>query len=124
MHIPVLLHESIEGLNIKEGGTYVDCTTNRGGHSQEIAKVIGVEGVLICIDLDQDALAEAREVLEKIPNPPKIHFIHSNFRHLESILKDLKIAHVDGVLADLGVSSQELDDSRRGFSFRTDDPLL
>ncbi len=124
MHIPVLLHESIEGLNIKAGGTYVDCTTNRAGHSQEIAKAVGEEGVLICIDLDQDALQEARVVLEKIPNAPKIHFIHSNFRHLASILKDLKIAHVDGILADLGVSSQELDDSKRGFSFRTDDPLL
>ncbi len=124
MHIPVLLQESIDGLNIKQGGTYVDCTTNRGGHSQEIAKALGTDGVLICIDLDQDALAEAREVLEKIPNAPKIHFIHSNFRHLSSILKDLKITHVDGILADLGVSSQELDDSKRGFSFRFDEPLL
>ena len=88
MHIPVLLQESIEGLNIKAGGIYVDCTTNRGGHSQEIAKKIGEEGVLICIDLDQDALTEAREVLEKIKNVPKIHFIHSNFRHLASILKE------------------------------------
>lgn len=124
MHIPVLLHESIEGLNIKTGGTYVDCTTNRGGHSQEIAKSIGENGVLICIDLDQDALTEAREVLEKIKNGPKIHFIQSNFRHITSILKDLKLTHVDGILADLGVSSQELDDSKRGFSFRFDEPLL
>ncbi len=124
MHIPVLLHESIEGLNIKEGGTYVDCTTNRGGHSQEIAKKLGENGVLICIDLDQDALAEAREVLEKVKNGPKIHFIKSNFRHIATILKNLKIASVDGLLADLGVSSQELDDSKRGFSFRFDEPLL
>ncbi len=124
MHIPVLLHESIEGLNIKAGGTYVDCTTNRGGHSQVMANKIGKDGVLICIDLDQDALAEAREVLEKIKDVPKIHFIHSNFRHLPSILKDLKIAHVDGVLADLGISSEELDTSKRGFSFRFDEPLL
>jgi 16S rRNA (cytosine1402-N4)-methyltransferase len=124
MHIPVLLHESIEGLNIKAGGTYVDCTTNRGGHSMEIAKLLGESGVMICIDLDQDALAEAREVLEKMKNVPKIHFIQSNFRHITSILKDLKLTHVDGVLADLGVSSQELDDSKRGFSFRFDEPLL
>ncbi len=124
MHIPVLLHESIEGLNIKSGGTYVDCTTNRGGHSIEMAKRIGESGVLICIDLDQDALAEAREALEKIKNGPKIHFIHSNFRHIASILKDLKIQTVDGLLADLGLSSQELDDSKRGFSFRFDEPLL
>ncbi len=124
MHTPVLLHESIEGLNPKSGGVYVDCTTNRGGHSQEIARRIGREGVLICVDLDQDALIEAREVLEKIEDVPKIHFIHSNFRHITSILKDLKIDHVDGVLADLGLSSQELDESKRGFSFRYDEPLL
>ncbi len=124
MHIPVLLHESIEGLALKKGGVYVDCTTNRGGHSIEIAKAIGEEGVLICIDLDQDALREARELLEKVAQPPKIHFIHSNFRHLTSILDDLKITHVDGILADLGLSSQELDDSKRGFSFRFDEPLL
>ena len=124
MHIPVLLKESIEGLNIKSGGIYVDCTTNRGGHSVEIAKFLGADGVLICIDLDQDALTEAREVIEKVKDVPKVHFIQSNFRHLPSILKDLKISHVDGILADLGVSSQELDDSKRGFSFRFDEPLL
>lgn len=124
MHIPVLLHECIEGLNIKEGGIYVDCTTNRGGHSVEIAKALGKEGVLICIDLDQTALSEAREIIEKVENLPKVHFIQSNFRNLPSILKDLKIAHVDGILADLGLSSQELDESGRGFSFRFDEPLL
>lgn len=124
MHIPVLLHESIEGLNLKSGGIYVDCTTNRGGHSVEIAKVIGEEGVLICIDLDQVALQEAREVIEKIKKGPKVHFIHSNFRNLPSIINDLKITHVDGILADLGLSSQELDESGRGFTFRFDEPLL
>ena len=72
MHIPVLLHESIEGLAIKEGGVYVDCTTNRGGHSELIAKAIGKDGVLICIDLDQEALAEARGMIEKIKNGPKV----------------------------------------------------
>ena len=124
MHIPVLLHESIEGLHIKKDGIYVDCTTNRGGHSIEIAKALGEEGTLICIDLDQDALTQARTVLEAITNGPKIHFIKSNFRALASILKDLKISHVHGILADLGVSSQELDESGRGFSFRFDEPLL
>jgi 16S rRNA (cytosine1402-N4)-methyltransferase len=124
MHIPVLLKESIEGLNIKSGGIYVDCTTNRGGHSVEIAKLLGAEGTLICIDLDQIALQEAREVIEKMKNLPKLHFIQSNFRYLPSILKDLKITHVDGILADLGVSSQELDESGRGFTFRFDEPLL
>ena len=124
MHIPVLLQESIEGLNIQSGGIYVDCTTNRGGHSVEIAKMLGADGILICIDLDQTALQEAREVIEKVPDCPKVHFIHSNFRHLPSILKDLKISHVNGILADLGISSQELDDSGRGFTFQKDEPLL
>lgn len=124
MHIPVLLHESIEGLVIKEGGVYVDCTTNRGGHSELIAKALGEKGTLICIDLDQEALAQAREKIEKMKGLPKIHFIHSNFRHLPAILKDLKLTHVDGILADLGVSSEELDESGRGFSFRFDEPLL
>lgn len=124
MHIPVLLKESIDGLNIKEGGIYVDCTTNRGGHSVKIAKVLKKGGTLICIDLDKDALKEAEQEIRKSKNIPTLHFVHSNFRHLPSILKELGISHVDGVLADLGLSSQELDESKRGFSFRFDEPLL
>ena len=124
MHIPVLLHETIEGLAIKEGGIYVDCTTNRGGHSIKIARAIKKEGTLICIDLDKDALKEAEQQIRSIKNPPTVHFIHSNFRYLSSILKELGISHVDGIVADLGTSSQDLDDSKRGFSFRFDEPLL
>lgn len=122
-HIPVLLNESIEGLAIKKGGIYVDCTTNRGGHSLEIAKAIGKEGTLICIDLDQDALAEAEKKLSKLENAPNFHFVHSNFRHLKEILETFGISHVNGILADLGISSQELDESGRGFSFMRDEPL-
>lgn len=124
MHIPVLLQETIDGLNIKEGGIYVDCTTNRGGHSIKIAKALKSKGTLICIDLDTDALKEAEQELRKIKNVPTLHFVHSNFRHLPSILKELGISHVDGILADLGLSSQELDESTRGFTFRFDQPLL
>lgn len=124
MHIPVLLQESIEGLHIKPDGIYVDCTTNRAGHSKVIAKELNENGVLICIDLDQTALEEAREVMEKVKPKAKIHFINSNYRHLASILRDLKINHVDGILADLGISSQELDESGRGFTFQNDEPLL
>jgi 16S rRNA (cytosine1402-N4)-methyltransferase len=123
-HLPVLLHESLEGLAIKKGGVYVDCTTNRGGHSYEIAKAIGKNGTLVCIDLDQEALTEAEKKMEELKNKPTLHFVHSNFRHLKSILSDLSIEKVDGVLADLGLSSQELDSSGRGFSFRYDEPLL
>lgn len=124
MHIPVLLQESIEGLALKEGGVYIDCTTNRGGHSLEIAKKIGKEGTLICIDLDKEALKEAKKEIILLKNAPSVHFVHSNFRHILSILQELKITHVDGVLADLGLSSQELDESKRGFSFRFDEPLI
>lgn len=124
MHIPVLLQESIEGLAIKEGGIYVDCTTNRGGHSIKIARALKKGGTLICIDLDKEALKEAEQEISKIKNAPTLHFIHSNFRHLPSVLKELGISHVDGILADLGLSSQELDESKRGFSFRFDEPLL
>jgi 16S rRNA (cytosine1402-N4)-methyltransferase len=123
-HLPVLLHESIEGLAIRRGGTYVDCTTNRGGHSVAIAQALGEEGTLVCIDLDQDALAEARGKLEGMGHAPTIHFVHSNFRHLGSILAERGIEKVDGILADLGLSSEELDSSGRGFSFRYDEPLL
>jgi len=122
-HIPVLLHESIENLLLKKGGTYVDCTTNRGGHSIEIAKAIGKTGTLICIDLDQDALLEAEKKLKKYKNAPTLHFVHSNFRHLKEILEQNNISRVDGVLADLGLSSEELDESGRGFSFRFNEPL-
>lgn len=124
MHIPVLCEESIRGLNIKEGGIYVDCTTNRGGHSLKIAKALKKKGTLICIDLDQDALKEAEQEIRKFKHIPTLHFVHSNFRHLPSILKNLGITHVDGILADLGVSSEELDKSKRGFSFLRDEPLL
>lgn len=124
MHIPVLLQESIEGLSIKEGGVYVDCTTNRGGHSAKIAEILGENGTLICIDLDDIALGEARARLETMKKLPKLHFIKSNYRYLPSIIKDLKLTHVDGILADLGISSEELDESGRGFTFRYDEPLL
>jgi 16S rRNA (cytosine1402-N4)-methyltransferase len=122
-HLPVLLQESIEGLSIREGGVYVDCTTNRGGHSAKIARSLGKNGTLICIDLDQNALKDAQELLSKYKNIPTIHFIHGNFRNLPLILKELNIEQVDGILADLGISSEELDSSGRGFTFRFDEPL-
>ena len=123
-HDPVLLEASIDHLNIKEGGVYVDCTTNRGGHSVRIAKVLGKNGTLVCIDLDRNALQEAQTALGKYKNVPTIHFVQGNFRNIKTILSELGIHRVDGVLADLGLSSQELDSSKRGFSFRFDEPLL
>lgn len=124
MHIPVLLNESLTGLSLITGGIYVDCTTNRAGHSLEIAKRIGKGGTLVCIDLDQTALNEAKEILTALPEAPTLYFVSSNFRHLREILNNLHIDKVDGVIADLGLSSQELDESKRGFTFRYDEPLL
>ena len=105
MHIPVLLNETIDGLAIKEGGIYVDCTTNRGGHSVKIAKALKGNGTLICIDLDKDALKEAEQLITSYKVLPTLHFVHSNFRYLPSILKELGITHVVGILADIGISS-------------------
>lgn len=123
-HIPVLLDECIEYLNIKKGGVYVDCTVNRGGHAEVIAKKIGKEGTLIIIDLDNDALTYAVATLKAIDDGPKIIPYLSNFRHISTLLAEKGIEKVDGILADLGLSSQELDESGRGFTFRYDEPLL
>ena len=123
-----MLQECIEALQIKCDGIYVDCTTNRGGHSLEIIKRLNHKGKLICIDLDQVALDEAKERFEnyfkdnKISenNRPQINFFNKNYRELGEILG---LVLVDGILADLGLSSEELDISGRGFSFMRDEPL-
>lgn len=114
-HIPVLLEETIEGLDIKENGIYVDCTLGGGGHSLEILKKLGPEGKLVAIDQDEDALIEGQKRLEEYKD--KIYFVKSNFAYLESILDSLGIDKVDGVLMDIGVSSYQLDEGERGFSY-------
>ncbi len=116
-HISVLKQESIEGLNIKPDGIYVDCTTGGGGHSLEIAKRL-TTGKLICIDKDTDALTAAHEHLVEYLN--KIIFVNDNFANIDRILADLNINGVDGILADLGVSSYQIDTATRGFSFMKD----
>lgn len=125
MHIPILLKESIDSLNLKEGDVVVDCTTNRGGHSLEISKRIGKNGNLICLDLDGQALKEAQVFLksELKDNSPNIFFVNENFRNIKKVLKDLKFEKIDGLMADLGVSSQEIDESGRGFTFQKNEPL-
>lgn len=125
MHIPILLKESIDSLNLKEGDLVVDCTTNRGGHSLEISKRIGKSGNLICLDLDGQALKEAQVFLksELKDNSPNIFFVNENFRNIKKVLKDLKFEKIDGLMADLGVSSQEIDESGRGFTFQKNEPL-
>ncbi len=121
IHIPIMLRECIEALDIKPDGIYVDATTNRGGHAIAIAKKLNKNGRLICIDLDAKALAEAKERMDEIVC--KIDFINDNYSNLEKILAILNIEKVDGILADLGISSEELDISGRGFSFQRDEPL-
>ncbi|MCY6959629.1 16S rRNA (cytosine(1402)-N(4))-methyltransferase RsmH [Clostridium brassicae] len=119
-HIPVLLNEVIESLDIKEEGIYVDCTLGGAGHSSEIIKRLSSKGRLIGIDQDINALKAAKEKLKSYEN---VTYVHDNFYNIESILKDLEIEKVDGILMDLGVSSYQLDTAERGFSYMQDAPL-
>ena len=119
-HIPVLLNECIEGLNIRDDGIYVDGTVGLGGHSSEIARRLKT-GRLICVDRDETAIARSRERLSEYSD--KITFVHGNFCEIAAILKDLGIEEVDGMLFDLGVSSPQLDEGERGFSYMLDAPL-
>lgn len=118
-HIPVLFNEAIESLEIKPDGIYVDCTAGGGGHSGEIAKRLD-GGRLIAIDRDPEAIATLTERLGKFDC---VTLVHNNFFNIKEVLANLGISQVDGVLADLGVSSHQLDEPSRGFSFHNDAPL-
>ena len=107
-HVPVLLQEAVEALKVKKGGTYVDCTFGGGGHSREILRRIGDEGRLVAFDQDADAR-------KNLPEDDRIIFVPHNFRHLQRFLKLHKIQSVDGILADLGVSSHHFNEGGRGF---------
>jgi len=115
-HIPVLLQETIEGLAVKADGVYVDCTFGGGGHSKELLAQLGEKGVLVAFDQDEDAR-------KNLPNDSRIIFVPQNFRHLQRFLRLHKITQVDGILADLGVSSHQFDKAERGFSIRFDAAL-
>lgn len=119
-HIPVLLKECIQGLNIKQDGIYIDGTLGRGGHAVEIAARLNT-GRLIGIDRDTAAISEAGERLSEYKN--KITLVHGNFRDVGRILNELKIDFADGMLFDLGVSSPQLDETERGFSYMSNAPL-
>jgi len=119
-HKTVLLHECIDGLNIKPDGLYVDGTLGRGGHALEIAKRL-TAGRLIAIDRDEEAINEAGELLSAYRSI--ITFIHGDFRDIKSILSDANAEKVDGMLFDLGVSSPQLDNAERGFSYMQDSHL-
>ena len=115
-HIPVLLMPSVDGMNIRPDGIYADMTFGGGGHSREILSRLGDGGRLLSFDQDEDA---ERNIVDN----PHFTFVRSNFRYLKNFLRYHGIEQVDGILADLGVSSHHFDDSERGFSFRADGPL-
>lgn len=115
-HVPVLLTASVDGLNVRPDGTYVDVTLGGAGHSREILRRLGPDGRLLGFDQDLDAQAN-------VPDDARFTFVRSNFRYLANWLRYYDAAPVDGILADLGVSSHHFDDATRGFSFRFDAPL-
>src|SRR6185436_30867 len=115
-HIPVLLKEAVDALMIQSDGIYVDCTFGGGGHSGAILEKLGENGRLIAFDQDEDAK-------RNIPKDPRITFVAQNFRHIQRFLRLYNINAVDGILADLGVSSHQFDEAERGFSTRYDAPL-
>ncbi len=110
-HIPAMLNESIDGLNINPSGVYIDVTFGGGGHSREILNHLGVNGRLLGFDQDEEAITN-------VVDDDRFTFVRSNFRYLRNFLRYHGIEHVDGIIADLGVSSHHFDDSQRGFSFR------
>lgn len=113
-HFSVMLKECIEMLDIKEDGIYIDCTLGGAGHSKEILKRLSPKGRLIGIDQDLDALKAAKEKLKDYKN---VTYVHNNFYNIKEILKSLEVEKVDGILMDLGVSSYQLDEGERGFSY-------
>lgn len=119
-HRPVLLNECIQALNIRPEGVYLDGTLGRAGHSREIARRL-TTGRLICVDRDQAALEAAEERLAQWRD--RVTLVHSNFDQIDRILNELSLSGADGMLFDLGVSSPQLDDSTRGFSYMADAPL-
>ena len=119
-HKPVMLEECIQGLNIKENGIYIDGTLGGAGHSKEIAKRLSQEGLLIGIDRDEEALKAAKEKLKEFQN---VKYIHNNHDNIKEIIEELNIEKVDGILLDLGVSSYQLDERNRGFSYLGENEL-
>lgn len=119
-HIPVMLEECMNGLNIKKDGIYVDGTLGGAGHSSEIIKRLSQDGLLIGIDRDDDALKAASEKLKEYSNKK---LVHGNHDDIKEILAELEIEKVDGILLDLGVSSYQLDERNRGFSYNSDNEL-
>lgn len=120
-HTTVLLRETVDGLNIKPDGVYVDCTLGGAGHSEYLVKQLSSNGRLICFDQDLTAIEHAKSGLADYLD--RVTFVHSNFRYIKEELENIEIDKVDGILYDLGVSSPQLDTPERGFSYHHDAPL-
>lgn len=120
-HIPVMVREVEALLDLKAGATVVDCTLGLGGHSTAMTRILGPQGHLIALDQDAQAIEKARERLKGFEG--RLDIVKSNFRKIDEVLGSLGVSEVDGVLFDLGVSSLQLDDAERGFSFRSEGPL-
>ena len=119
-HTTVLLHEAVDGLNLKQGSVFVDATLNAGGHSQLVLSQLDGNVRIIGIDIDADAIARAKTNI----NTNNAAFFQENFRNLDKVLDEAGMTHVDGMIFDLGLSSNQIEESGRGFSFKTDEPLL
>lgn len=119
-HIPVIATETIENLNIKPDGVYLDLTLGKGGHSKMILERLSDEGTLIALDQDKEAIEAAKENLKDFSN---VIFVNSNFEKIDEILRDLGFDYIDGALMDIGVSSYQIDNADRGFSYMKDGPL-
>jgi 16S rRNA (cytosine1402-N4)-methyltransferase len=117
-HRPVLLSEAVEALAIRADGTYLDATFGRGGHSRAILAALGPSGRLIALDRDPQAIAAAQEISD-----PRFAIVHAHFSQLGEVLEAAGVGQIDGALFDLGVSSPQIDEAERGFSFRMDGPL-
>lgn len=119
-HKPVMLNECIEGLDIKPDGIYVDCTLGGMGHSSEILKHLGKDGMLIGLDQDRYALEHAAERLEELKPKAEVRLVHTNFEEVAAVVRQMGIEQTDGILMDIGVSSYQLDEGERGFSYQQD----
>lgn len=117
-HVPVLLDEALDALRIDPNGIYVDATFGRGGHSRAILQRLGPHGQLLALDRDPAAVVAAADIAD-----PRFSIVHAPFSHLGRVLDEHGITHIDGLLLDVGVSSPQIDDAQRGFSFRQDGPL-
>lgn len=122
-HKPVLLSETIESLIIKPDGVYLDGTVGGAGHSREILQHLGASGRLICLDRDEDALQVSQKRLQELGSEAQFDLVHANFSDFDTVLADYNLPGLDGVLLDLGVSSWQLDEAERGFSYMKEGPL-